>query len=78
MKISDADKNNEPTQMNPKKPTADKMQTNKKYKISEGIEVLENEILQNYPKVLEILLYDQTTQQNIFWATDNYKQLGEA
>ncbi|MBD3750120.1 MAG: restriction endonuclease subunit M [Sphingobacteriales bacterium] len=43
-----------------------------------GIDILENEILEQYPDVLEILLRDHTTQKNIFWATDNYQHLGEA
>jgi hypothetical protein len=40
------------------------------------IDILETDILENYPAVLEILLRDHTTQQNIFWATDNYQELG--
>ncbi len=43
-----------------------------------GIDILENEIVEQYPNVLEILLRDHTTQKNIFWATDNYKHLGQA
>lgn len=43
-----------------------------------GIDILENEIVEQYPNVLEILLRDHTTQKNIFWATDNYKHLGKA
>ncbi len=39
---------------------------------------MENEILEQYPDVLENLLRDHTTQKNIFWATDNYEHLGEA
>jgi hypothetical protein len=42
-----------------------------------GIDILENEIVEQYPDVLEILLRDHTTQRNIFWATDNYAHLGE-
>ena len=42
-----------------------------------GIDILENEILKQYPDVLSILLRDHTTQQNIIWATDNYEDLGE-
>jgi hypothetical protein len=42
-----------------------------------AIDILENEILKRYPNVLEILLKDHTTQNNIFWATDNYKHLGK-
>lgn len=43
-----------------------------------GIDILENEIVQQYPDVLDILIRDHTTQKNIFWATDNYEHLGEA
>jgi hypothetical protein len=43
-----------------------------------GIDILENEILEQYPDVLEILLLDHTTKKNIFWATDNYEHLGES
>jgi len=42
-----------------------------------GIDILENEILEQYPEVLDILLRDQTTQNNIIWATTNYEYLGE-
>jgi hypothetical protein len=41
------------------------------------IDILENDILDKYPEVLDILLRDHTTQQNIFWATNNYQALGE-
>jgi hypothetical protein len=41
------------------------------------IDILENVILEKYPEVLDILLRDQTTQKNIFWATNNYQELGE-
>jgi hypothetical protein len=41
------------------------------------IDILENDILEKYPNVLETLLRDHTTQKNIFWATDNYVQLGK-
>lgn len=40
-------------------------------------DILENDIREKYPEVLEILLYDQTTHKNIFWATDNYQELGK-
>ena len=43
-----------------------------------AIDILENEIKQKYPEILNILLCDQTTQKNIFWATENYKYLGES
>jgi hypothetical protein len=42
------------------------------------IDILENELIEKYPDVLGILLRDQTTQKNIFWATDNYKHLGDS
>lgn len=41
------------------------------------VDILENDILEKYPGVLDILLRDHTTQKNIFWATDNYKELGD-
>ncbi len=40
------------------------------------IDILENDILEKYPLVLDILLRDHTTQKNIFWATNNYIELG--
>lgn len=42
------------------------------------IDIIEDEILKKYPKVLGILLLDQTTGKNIFWATDNYDHLGDS
>jgi hypothetical protein len=42
------------------------------------IDVLENELIQKYPDVLDILLSDCTTQKNIFWATDNYEHFGDS
>jgi len=42
------------------------------------IDILENELIEKYPYVLGILLRDQTTQKNIFWATDNYEHLGDS
>ena len=41
------------------------------------IDIFENEIHENYPKALEILLFDHTTKKNIFWATNNYEKLGK-
>ena len=40
-------------------------------------DILENEILEKYPDVLDVLLKDQTTQKNIMWATNNYEYLGQ-
>ena len=42
------------------------------------IDILENEILEKYPDVLDVLLRDHTTQRNILWATNNYKDLGQS
>lgn len=41
------------------------------------IDILENDILEKYPEVLDKLLRDHTTLQNIFLATDNYLELGD-
>ena len=41
------------------------------------VDILENEIIEQYPEVLDILLRDHTTQKNIFWGTENYEQLGQ-
>ncbi|MFA6196938.1 MAG: hypothetical protein WC656_09885 [Sulfurimonas sp.] len=46
--------------------------------MSKEVDIIEDDILKKYPKVLDILLRDQTTKQNIFWATDNYQHLGDA
>jgi len=46
--------------------------------VKEEIDIIEDNILKKYPKVLDILLLDQTTKQNIFWATDNYHYLGDS
>ena len=43
----------------------------------ENIEINETEVLKQYPEVLEMLLKDHTTQQNIYWATDSYADRGE-
>ena len=41
------------------------------------IDILENDIREKYPEVLNILLCDRTTNRNIFWATENYQDLGK-
>ena len=41
------------------------------------VDILENDIREKYPNVLETLLRDHTTQKNIFWATNNYQNLGD-
>ena len=43
----------------------------------ENIDINETEVLKKYPEVLEMLLKDHTTQQNIYWATDSYADRGE-
>jgi hypothetical protein len=45
--------------------------------VQTGIDILENEIVTQYPDVLQILLRDHTTRKNIFWATNNYQHLGK-
>lgn len=42
-----------------------------------GIDILENEIIEKYPGLMDILLSDRTTKGNIFWATTNYEYLGD-
>lgn len=42
-----------------------------------NIDISETEVLRQYPEVLEMLLKDHTTQQNIFWATDSYADRGD-
>ena len=42
------------------------------------IDILENEIIEQYPDILPELLRDHTTQKNIIWATNNYEDFGEA
>lgn len=41
------------------------------------VDILEDNILRRYTNVLHTLLLDQTTGKNIFWATNNYENLGE-
>lgn len=41
------------------------------------IDIKENDILAKSSELLEILLKDHTTHDNIFWATDNYSHLGD-
>ena len=43
----------------------------------ENIDINETEVLKQYHEVLEMLLKDHTTQQNIYWATDSYADRGE-
>jgi len=43
---------------------------------NQKIDIAEDELLKKYPDILKILLCDHSTKLNIFWATDNYKELG--
>ena len=45
--------------------------------MSEPIDILENKLLQGEPGLLEVLLFDHTTRENIFWATDSYAEYGQ-
>lgn len=40
-------------------------------------DVSETSLRELYPEVLDVLLRDHTTGRNIFWATDNYTELGK-
>ncbi len=44
--------------------------------MAERIDIKENAILKQNALLLDVLLADRTTGKNIFWATDNYEQLG--
>ena len=46
--------------------------------MKKGTDVLENEIIQQYPDVLEILIRDHSSLKNIFWATNDYEYLGKS
>lgn len=50
---------------------------NKKTIVQNKVDILENDIINQYPDVLDILLLDRTTRENIFWATDSYEHLGK-
>lgn len=41
-----------------------------------NIDIFENELREQMPSVLELLLKDHSTKMNIFWGTDDYKLLG--
>ena len=43
-----------------------------------GIDIKEDELLAMGGGVLDTLLIDRTTGENIIWATDDYAQLGDA
>lgn len=41
-----------------------------------SINILENKIREEMPEILELLLTDRTTSQNIIWANEDYKEYG--
>ena len=43
----------------------------------DSIDILEDQLLQVEPGLLETLLFDHTTRKNIFWATDCYTDYGK-
>lgn len=40
------------------------------------VDISEQWLLDKYPKAFAMLLYDHTTGENIYWATDSYESLG--
>ena len=50
-----------------------------KPKLTEQVDIIQDDLLEVYgEEVFNTLLKDHTTQKNIFWATNDYEQLGEA
>ena len=45
--------------------------------MTDEVDIKENELLAWHPELLRLLLLDQTTKRNIFWATDSYAELGD-
>lgn len=43
-----------------------------------AVDIEENRIVEQLPGVLDMLLLDRTTKENITWATDNYENFGVA
>ena len=41
------------------------------------VDILEDSLLEKYPEAFRTLLIDRTTNKNIFWATNDYKEKGE-
>ena len=44
--------------------------------MTQNIDISENELLRQSSRLLKLLLWDQTTQSPIFWATEDYTSLG--
>lgn len=40
------------------------------------VDIIENQLLEEHEEVFKMLLFDHTTRKNIFWATDSYIDLG--
>ncbi len=64
-------------------PSADKSGAQSSAQMEESTDILENDILALSPDVLRVLLKDHSvshhfkSERNIFWASNDYKQLGE-
>ena len=43
-----------------------------------NIDILEDDIFNEYPSILKLLLKDKTTRKNIIWATDEYESNGSS
>ena len=41
------------------------------------VDILEDSLLEKYPEAFRTLLIERTTNKNIFWATNDYKEKGE-
>lgn len=41
------------------------------------VDISERWLLENYPKAFARLLEDHSTGENIYWATESYKERGE-
>ena len=42
-----------------------------------NIDIKENDLLRLDPRIVNILLRDKTTGENLIWGTDNYASLGK-
>ena len=45
--------------------------------LDEKVDVKENSVYNLDPELLNILLFDNTTKENIIWGTDMYEKKGE-
>ena len=44
--------------------------------IEKRIDILEDDIASNDPRILKLLIQDKTTKQNILWCTRDYEEYG--